>query len=168
MIPVKQQLRNIWSHLNAFVQIVSWHAILNWIRIGFHHAATTGVVWLFAPGFTDSSQDRAKKTFITHMHLSYLNAQFYTFMQIVSWRPYLIESENCSICSNYRCCMIACTTLHWFQSSHSWETFDHIHASLIPECTVLHFYANCFMGAILDQIRKLFKEQLQVLCDCLC
>ena len=89
-------------------------------------------------------------------------------MQIASWRPYWIESKECLICSNYRCCVIVCTRLHWFQSSQSCETFDHIHASLIPECTVLRFYANSVIAAILDRIRKLFHvQQLHVLCDCL-
>ena len=74
--------------------------------------------------------------------------QFYTFMQIVSCWPHWIKSENYSTCSNYRCCVIVCTRLHWFQSSQGWQTFDYIHASLIPECTVLHFYANNFMAAI--------------------
>ena len=42
----------------------------------------------------------------------HINAQFCTFMQIASWRPYWTESENCSTCINYRCCVIVCTTLH--------------------------------------------------------
>ena len=89
-------------------------------------------------------------------------------MQIASWRLYLIKSENRSTCINCRCCVIVCIRLHWFRSSQSWETFDHIHASHIPGCTVLHFYANCVMAAIFDRIGKLFHlQQLQVLCDCL-
>ena len=59
-----------------------------------------------------SSQARAEKPLITYMHFSYLNAHFYTFMQIAPWQPYLIESENCSTCSNYRCFVIVCTRLH--------------------------------------------------------
>ena len=102
------------------------------------------------------------------MHLSYLNVQCYTCMLTASWWPYLIESENCSICSNFRCYVIVWTRFHWFQSSHSWETFEHTYASHIPECTLLRFYANCVMAAIFDRIGKLFHlQQLQVLCDCL-
>ena len=89
-------------------------------------------------------------------------------MQIPSWQPYWIKSENCSMCSDYRCYVIVCIRLHWFQSCQGWETYDHIHESFIPKCTVLHLYANCIMAAIFDQIGKLFRlQQLQMLCDCL-
>ena len=64
--------------------------------------------------------------------------------------------------------MCDCLFKHnWFLSNHSWETFDHIHASLQSECVDLHFYANWVKTAILDQIGKLFVvHQLQVLCYC--
>ena len=94
-------------------------------------AATTSVVWLFALGIIDLCQARAEKPLITYMHLSYLNALLYTRMHTASWRPYLIKSENCSTCINYRCCMIVCTRLRWFKSSQSWETFDHTGTCLI-------------------------------------
>ena len=61
----------------------------NWKIVSL--AATTGVVRLFAPGFIDSTQARAEKSLSPYMHLSYLNAELYTFMQIAAWQPYWIE-----------------------------------------------------------------------------
>ena len=122
-------------------------------------AATTDVVWLSASSFNDSSWARAEKPLITYMHLAYLS-----FMFICKLRHgnHIGSKQNWLTCSNYRCCGIVCTRLHWFLSSQSWETFDHIHASLISRCKILRFYANFVIAAIFDLIGKLFHlQQLQ-------
>ena len=41
-------------------------------------------------------------------------------MQITSWWLYWIKSEHRLTCSSYRCCVIACTRLHWFQLRNIW------------------------------------------------
>ena len=105
LIPVKPELRNLWSHtcishtwmqFYPFLQIQSWQPY--WIKSqNCSTCSNHSVVWLFAPGFIDSRQARAEKPSSTYMHLSYLNA-------------------------------------------------------------VLRFYANCRLAAIVDRIEKLFHQ----------
>ena len=98
------------SYLNAqfysFMQIAMWRPY--WIELENCSMCSNYrvFVWLFALRFIDCSPSKAEKSSITNMHLSYLNTQFYAFMQIALWRPYRIKSENCSTCSNYRLSLI--------------------------------------------------------------
>ena len=94
---------NCWI-LN-FLQIASWWPywiILQNCLMCINYRCCVIIV----PGFIDFRYSSTEKPLITRRHLQVRNAEFWTFLQIASWRPYWIESQNCSMCINYRCCVI--------------------------------------------------------------
>ena len=83
-----------------------------------------------------------------------LKAQFCSFMQTASWWPYWITSQSC-VMHQQQILGYSCTSFYRFQSEQLKKIFDHLQASLIDECKVLHFYANCILAVIIDCIPKL-------------
>ena len=80
------------------------HIGLNQITVS--RASTIGIELLLYQASLISFHNKVQKPLITHMHLSDLISQFFTFMQISLWQPYWIESRNYFMCINYRCCVV--------------------------------------------------------------
>ena len=142
-------------------------AILDWI-IKLFNAHQQQVLCYCCTTLNLISVQRWLRNCWSHRCMSQgLNMLSHTFLQITSWQPYCIESQNCLPYINNRCCVTAVSQLVWFQFKDGLEIVDHIGACPRLKYAVTYFSSNYVLAAILDQITKLFNaHQQQVLCYC--